>query len=395
MKITSLLRLFSFCLLLLCANTATAKETSSESLSPELETALSDLLAAAPQGRPNPSEADIHTVLRFVTGNTAPQEKIIPAERPAGLGAYQKERLNLPLKTIINYTLNPAIPGEAIYPSSVRRNAWYSESELLKNNSSFLNATFPPSGMLVMRGTEYEETTPDMSSGCYYAYKLNRLFILTEYEGRTVLLSISSMPEQSTVGRKGAIIGDDKNWNYVYTPEQGTNLPMLGWAETYLYGSASVSVFMEAAPGAKKTDLYLFKWAKAGWSGMNVVKRSHIVAGLTRFTSGLRQVLESPKAPSTSALAARFKELRAMTDVQLQEQLAGFAGYLEGLGAKDSIVSGKEFQSVLKNGVYPTTLGRNEAIAELMKLYVRQQLGILPATLAASGTATPTGASAQ
>lgn len=380
---------------------AAEEKKTSGSLPPELETALGDVLAAAPQGKPAPSAAAIQTILRFVTSNTTPQGKVIPAERPAGLGAYQKEVLNLSLKTIISYTLNPAIPGEAIYPSSVRRNAWYPESELLKLSSTFQNATFPPATPLVMRGTEYEETTPDMSSGCYYAYKLNRLFVLTAYEGRTVLLSVSFMPEQSTVGRKGAIAGDDKNWTYVYTPEQGTNLPMLGWAETYLYGSASVSVFMEAAPGADRTDLYLFKWAKAGWSGMNVVKRSHIIAGLTRFTSGLRQVLESPKAPSVAALSARFAELRALKDDQLHAQLANFASALETQSAKDSLLSGKEFQAVLKNGAYPASLGRNEAVSELMKLFVRQQLGTLPAALVPAAPQTEptrpagTGASAQ
>ncbi|MEG2139650.1 MAG: hypothetical protein RRY20_02540 [Bilophila sp.] len=377
-----------FCLLfLLCIGygitPGLAVATEKSTLSPELESALGALLDAAPQGKAAPSEATLHTLLKFVTTNTTPQGKVTPATRPAGLGAYQKETLNMSLKTIISYTLNPAIPGEAIYPSSVRRNAWFPNSELLKNNATFLNATFPPATTLVTRGTEYEETTPDISSGCYYAYKLNRLFVLTAYEGRTVLFSVSSMPESSTVGRKGAIAGNDKNWNYVYTPEQGTNLSMLGWAETYLYGSASVSVFIDAG---NKTDLYMFKWAKAGWSGMNVVKRSHITAGLTRFTSGLRQVLESPKAPSASDLAARFAELRGLKDSQLQAQLSDFGKYLETLGTGDSIISGKEFQTVLKGGGYAATLGRNEAISELMKLYVREKLGTLPTTLAPSGT---------
>ncbi|MEG2005098.1 MAG: hypothetical protein RR014_03585, partial [Bilophila sp.] len=109
-------------------------------------------------------------------------------------------------------------------------------------------------------------------------------------------------------------------------------------------------------------------------------------AGLTRFTSGLRQVLESPKAPSASDLAARFAELRGLKDSQLQAQLSDFGKYLETLGTGDSIISGKEFQTVLKGGGYAATLGRNEAISELMKLYVREKLGTLPTTLAPSGT---------
>ena len=54
---------------------------------------------------------------------------------------------------------------------------------------------------------------------------------------------------------------------------------------------------MESAPGSGKVDVSIFKWAKAGWKGSNVVKVSHITAGLKRFTSGLRQVMESPRLP--------------------------------------------------------------------------------------------------
>ena len=39
-------------------------------------------------------------------------------------------------------------------------------------------------------------------------------------------------------------------------------------------------------------------------------------------------------------------------------------------------------RSVLDNGAYPGTLKRDDAIAELMKLYMRQQLGTLPAAVA-------------
>ncbi|MFR3457624.1 MAG: hypothetical protein ACLTTU_04215 [Bilophila wadsworthia] len=65
-----------------------------------------------------------------------------------------------------------------------------------------------------------------------------------------------------------AIVGNDKDWTYVYTPEKG-NLAMLGWAETYLYGSASISVFMESAPGSGKVDVSIF----AGEGGLEGLQR--------------------------------------------------------------------------------------------------------------------------
>ena len=234
-----------------------------------------------------------------MTANTLPAAKVRPANRAEGAGVYHKETFALPLRKLMGYMLDPAVPGEAIYPSAVRRNAWLPGSGILKDSGRFLTATLPPAAPLVTRGVEYEETTPDTSSGCYYSYKLNRLFVLTDYKGRAALFSVSAMPGQSSVGLRGAIVGDDKDWTYVYTSEKGTNLAMLGWAETYLYGSASVTVFIEDGTG--RTEAHFFKWAKAGWKGSNVVKPSHITAGLRRFTSGLRLVTESPRCPSPPA----------------------------------------------------------------------------------------------
>jgi len=280
-------RLFiCFCFALLTALPAQAEEQKNGTLPPALETALSTLLADAPQGKADPDAATVNAVLDFVATNKQAANKVRPEARPQGSGAYLKETLNVPLRKLVEYMLDPSIPGEAIYPSAVRRNAWMPGSPILKDNAALTDAAYPPAAPIVTRGVEYEETTPDTSSGCYYSYKLNRLFVLADYKGRTALISVSVMPGQSSVGLRGAIVGNDKDWTYVYTPEKGTNLAMLGWAETYLYGSASISVFMESAPGSGKVDVSIFKWAKAGWKGSNVVKVSHITAGLKRFTSG-------------------------------------------------------------------------------------------------------------
>ncbi len=372
--------LFVLLFVVLLALPARAEEKKEGALPPDVEAALSALLADAPQGKPDPGASTLDAVLRFVATNAKPAKSVRPESRPQGSGAYLKETLNAPLRKLVAYMLDPSVPGEAIYPSSVRRNAWLPGSPLLKNASSLIDATFPPAAPIVTRGLEYEETTPDTSSGCYYSYKLNRLFVLTAYEGRTALLSVSVMPLQSSVGLRGAIVGNDKDWTYVYTPEKGTNLAMLGWAETYLYGSASVSVFMENAPGGDKVDMYLFKWAKAGWKGSNVVKVPHITAGLKRFTSGLRQVMESPKLPSTKAIAAKASELKGLSEADLRAKLDGLGSHLAKLDADP--LNEKAFRAVLDNGAYPGTLKREDAIAELMKLYMRQQMGTLPAAVA-------------
>lgn len=356
------------------------EKTLEGNLSPELENALAALVVSSARKQPNPAPTAIACILDFAVNNTQPASQIRLASNAQGTGAYGQGKLSLPLQKVAGYLLHPAVPGEAIYPASVRRTAWLPGSPIIKESDTLLKAVYPPSVPLFTRGTEYEETTPDTTSGCYYAYKLDRLFILTSYKGRTALLSVSSMPEESSVGCKGAIV-DDESWAYVYTSVQGTNINMMGWAETYIYGSASVSVFMETEPGSSETQVQIFKWAKAGWSGINAVKPSHISYGIQRFIKGLEKVVATPGAPTPQALAAYSKKLGTMSDAELQTRLNAFGVWLAAPPLKNPLLSEKDFQQVLRDGKYAFTLGRNDTRAELMKLYVRRQLQLLPEEL--------------
>ncbi|MFR3457625.1 MAG: hypothetical protein ACLTTU_04220 [Bilophila wadsworthia] len=69
-----------------------------------------------------------------------------------------------------------------------------------------------------------------------------------------------------------------------------------------------------------------------------------------------------------------------MNDTELRAQLSCFGTHLAKQNADP--LDEKAFRTVLDNGAYPGTLKRDDAIAELMKLYMRQQLGTLPAAVA-------------
>ncbi len=351
--------------------------TDKGNLPEHVEKALSSLLSDTPRGRPDPTTETLDTILDFVTTNKLASSRVRPEKRAQGQGAYLQERLNVPLKKIIAYTLNPEIPGEVVYPAVVRRNAWLPGSEILSRGKELLASSLPPVTVLSVRGTEFEETTPDVSSGCYYTYQLDRLFVLAAHNGRTALFSISVMPRESDVGKKGAIVGKETDWTHVYSGVPGTNITMLGWAETHLYGSASVSVYLE---NGSSTDVYMFKWAKGGWAGSNVIKPSHLTAGLKRFTASMGQILENPATPEPEAIASEFKKLSGLSDAELRAQLAGFARYLS--KQPDKLLKEKEFAAVLANNDYAQTLSRDNMIAELMKLFMRKHLGTLPQEVA-------------
>lgn len=366
---------------LVCAPTTIAHSSTTDSgtssqergnLPQELEDALSQLMqGTSPAGAPSPKTLSpaIDEVLRFVL-TTSPKnlKKVEPKSRPAGNGVLYTDSIKVSLPVLMSYTLDPGVPGEALYPSSVRRNDWVPGSEILSKARTFLTSPLPPAEPLVMSGVEEEETTPDTSSGCHYFYTLNRLFILAGYEGKTALFSISSMPKESGVGLKGLIVGDDANWDYVYTKEAGTNITLLGWAETYLYGSASVTLFVGDA-NTPTTDIYSFKWAKAGWSGSNVVKPSHITAGLKRFVQGLSAVLESPKRPEPKAIKARMTELNAMDDNALRAAMTPLA---TGLAANPALKDAYYKKAVANN--YAASMNREQLLAALIKQYVHEKI---------------------
>lgn len=352
------------------ANTAINETTDNDAkdrgnLPATLETALDQLLDAANSTNKTPDENALNEVLTFIS---SPQKNPKPGKRPHGVGIFFQDTIRVPLKTLTSYVLNPGVPGEAIYPSSVRLNEWLKGSDILARSDEFLKATLPPPSPIVMHARELEETTPDTSSGCYYSYTLNRLFVLMSHKDRTALFSISILPAESGVGKKGVIVGNDNKWNYVYTSAEGTNLPLLGWAKTHLYGSASVSVYL-SSPDNKSTELFCFKWTRAGWSGMNVVKASHITAGVKRFADGLKQVMESPNRPSPEDIKARMAELNAMDDAGLRQAMTPYVQNLKVLPELKG-----EYAEAVRDQDYAASMNRKQLLADLIRNYMRERV---------------------
>jgi len=153
----------------------------------------------------------------------------------------------------------------------------------------------------------------------------------------------------------------------------GSNLKLVGWAETYMYDSANVSLMY---PGDAGGGLAFFKWVKAGWSNMNMVKSKHIRSGGERFLTNMRQVLDAPKLPEPEAIYARHKELAAMDDAALRTAFEPHATALANAAHGNSLLANADFQAVLKDGAYVRQIGREELISELMKLYMKERLGM-------------------
>jgi hypothetical protein len=299
-------------------------------------------------------------------------DEVRVAKREQGEGVLMRQAFRIPFAKLVRYCFDPRIPTEVLYPMVLRRGYWLPDSQLAQDKVPLWNR-LDTQGMLVLRGAEYEEITPDAFSGCYYNYTLLRLIVLLHVDGKPVLFSVSRQSGPSSVGRKAAIVGQDSSWYYVYTKVVGSNLKLVGWAETYMYDSANVSLMY---PGDSGGGLAFFKWVKAGWSNMNMVKSKHIRTGGERFLATMRQVLDAHKLPEPEAIYARHKELAAMDDAALRAAFEPHAAALASAAHGDSLLSGADFQAVLKDGAYARQVGREELISELMKLYMKERLGM-------------------
>ncbi len=229
--------------------------------------------------------------------------------------AYYEFDIPIDLSRFLQYCYNPDIPDSIFCPSSIRYSDWRKVNGTLgpfpKLSQYLPNYTNP----LVVTGIEYMENTPDLSSGAFFAYDLLRTVILYRHNGHHVLLSISKQTGPSQVGKKGLIIGDDNAWNYLYTDQEGLTRPGLGWVRSQIYDSFSIMVYYEQEG---KIRCGAFKWLKAGWAGINFVKKSHIHLGLQRFAQAYQKIFSSP-LPEPETMENFFSRLKSLSPERISQ----------------------------------------------------------------------------
>ena len=173
------------------------------------------------------------------------------------------------------------------------------------------------------------EIAPNTHSGAYYAYNIHQTILLFKFRQRNVLVTVSKQVDVSTVGKKGYVLGADDDWDYFYSGKPGLTIPALGWVKSYMYESSGIEIYDEIDPGVPKVRCATFKWLRAGWSGINMVKKQHIYRGLKRFAKPLKEILEYPSLPSVETLAGEFSRIRRFSDVTLRSKMKIYSGILK------------------------------------------------------------------
>lgn len=287
---------------------------------------------------------------------------------------YHEFDVRASLVTILRYAFHPAIPSHVLALSSVRHSHWKEvdgrPGALPPNLAERLA---PPNTPFVIHGVEHEEITPDLNSGAYYSYDLDRTLIMCRVAGRSIWISLARQMDVSDVGRKGFVLADQA-WDYVYSGEKGINRMGLGWVDSYMYEAFSAIVYIQDAGNPQRVRCGIFKWLRAGWNGMNFVRRSHIRGGLERYARTYRNILESPRLPDPDRVAAAATNIRAMSRAQLQDRGRSRLAALESHYGNQDAFPAEWYAESVANGAYLESLTRPQLEAMVFLEYMKREL---------------------
>ncbi len=312
-------------------------------------------------------------LIDFVISEKGGDPNLNPGKRENAAGAYFFADVKAPLSKVVKYAYNPKIPAYVTLPSVIRLGGWQVKPSgpFDKLWEKVGNVKEP----LVMRGVEYEEITPDLTTGAYYRYDMDRLMVLLNYRGKDFFLSVTRQKNPSTVGRKGVIIGPDTDWNYFYSGQKGLTKTGLGWVDSYMYDAFSVSVLFEPGAAKSQTRYVSFKWLRAGWGGLNMVGRENIIEGCKRFAFGFKKILESPQLPDAEQLIDTYAKIKSLSDQELIERLQPVGKALKKLCRTDPALAHGDFQEMIESGKYLGGMSREERENLLMTEFLKLAIG--------------------
>ena len=360
---------------------ASERQTTNSSHQPaldaEVENGLSYLIDLAQQPEAVFDPNRVQSLLEFAVADDASARSVDPAKRATGFGVCVRSDIQAPLERILRYGFNPKIPSYVILPKLLRLSGRYPESDLVARDIEIWKSLPTLDKPLVLRGREYEVTNPDMSTGGYYRYDLDRLTVLHHYRVSPLLISVSKMTRPSDVG-KSAVIVDDPNWTYFYSGEKGLSPAILKWMDTFIYDTSSVMIFHPASKNRNATNVTLFKWLNAGWLGMNMVKPGHIRAGSERFIENFKYVMESQDMPDDGTLAQKYNQMRTLPDKNLDTLIKNYARNFEQYAMKHNEQTEDRFSRLIRNGGYARILNREERVGVLMLEFLKSQFGKQP-----------------
>jgi hypothetical protein len=312
----------------------------------------------------------VATLVDYVLGAKPNKETDLPSFHKAP-GAYYEFDTRTSISRFLQYSYSNQIPSVLTSPSSIRYSLWNGRQGKLQHLPDSWLLALPDSKPTIIRGLQRDAITPDLTTGIYYEYDLNRTFILLNHKGRQTLITVSKQINTSDVGKKGVILGNDDDWNYYYSGEPGSSKAFLGWVKSYIYDYFSVAVYVETGSSPSMFRTGVFQWIRAGCSGINFVLPKHIIKGIKRYAKSSKSVLESPKLPAPNQIASAYQQLSSLSQSDLLEKYMALQQARQSL----AVQSGKiETNKIKKQDSYAGT-PKEQIVEELMLEYLKVVLG--------------------
>jgi len=196
---------------------------------------------------------------------------------------------------------------------------------------------------------------------------------LLKYQGRPALISISKQKNISDVGKKGVVLGKDGDWDYFYSGQNGLNKPGLGWVNSYMYDSYTISLFIEQ--DGHRVHCGVYKWLRAGWADMNMVQNHHIYRGLQRYTDTVKEILEYPSLPEPEKMAEIFSMIQTFSADELRDKVRNYITLLSQKYRDDASSGGKLIAESIKDSSYLSQLSQYQMQSVLAVEYIKFLLG--------------------
>ncbi len=318
-------------------------------------------------------------LVKFI-GSMTEEASMTLNKRGGAAGAFHAFSIQGDLANLIDYVYNPDIPVYVAMPSSLQKQEWLTPQadDALRKLPRDVKSV---EDIYLFRGRERESITPETNTGGYYMYSQERVVTIFPGPAGPVLISATTQTDPSDVGRKGCVVGDDKNWNYLYSGKTGLSKSGLGWADSYMYYADSVMIYV-ADTSANILRVGSFKWLNGGWAKINMVKSSHILNGIKRFASDFKTVLEASELPDAQVLADKYRELQQSSEHNLRQMVSPYLQALNDSSISESCSS--LFKKMVSSGEYLQQMSHEELVKVLFLEYIKKHIGKEPLVRIAS-----------
>jgi len=358
------------------ASSVSAKDLKEEKAPKDLSPGLDHLAKLiSPDSCENFDLNKIGPIVKFIQSKKPESSLYYPEKKFNATPVYYEFDIQADLEHIIKYSYNPKIPAEALMPASLRSSTWRNAKNENNSPAIFWNSFQKLDSPVIVNGIEHTVITPDTHTGSYYGYDQNRKLILCEHDGKKLFISLSKQIDRSEVGKKGLVLGSDDDWNYFYSGKKGTNLPGLGWVSAYMYDSCTIMLYYEIDAEKPLVRCAVFKWLRAGWSNINMVKKSHIYDGLVRHENNFKEIIEHPLLPRSEALENIFAGFNKQTIDELRKQTKEYFCYLTSRYKNNKNLIKTRFNKLLMDENFLSKMTKQEMTSILSIEYIKSILG--------------------